>query len=237
MAYPIRLFDFSTDEGKTKGTEFLLNLDKTLVGLFGRTVPDEKLRKFHKYNTGELPEFIREVGEHAVKEVVKELPQGELKWKGTIGLYGRKTGSLIKKEKDLVYRMIINIGDTEIYYMTGEGNNGGLNNEPSVLPHGYALLCSPVMIDKVDFRVKPDPHRKNLPKKLVGLVPKIRMPKYMRCTIVLDLLMDGLELPSSESNDLESNDLESNGEKNDQTNDEKILEAVSDLTEEIENHE
>lgn len=203
MAYPIRLFDFSTIEGKTEGTQFLMNLDKTLVELFGKTFHDEKLRKFRKYDCNDLPDYLKELGEKSVKKVVKELPGGELKWKGTVGMYGRKTGSMIKREKGMVYRMIINIGDTEIYYLNGDR----LSNEPSVLPNGYALLCSPVMIDEVDIRVKPDAHRKNLPKKLVGVVSKIRSPKYMRCTIVLDLLMEGLELPNSENqNDETQND-------------------------------
>lgn len=230
MAYPIRLFDFSTDEGKTEGTEFLMNLDKTLMGLFGKTFLDEKLRKFHKYNEMELPEFLKDLAEKSVKKVVKELPGGELKWKGTVGLYGRKKGSVIKREKDLVYRMIINIGDTEIYYLNGDR----LSNEPSVLPNGYALLCSPVMIDEVDIKVKPDAHRKNMPKKFIGMVSKIRAPKYMRCTIVLDLLMEGLELPSSE---IQNGATQNGATQNDQTVEEQILEAVNDLAEEIENHE
>jgi len=188
MAYPIRLFDFQTEEGIKSGNLFLLNLDKTLTTTFGKIVSQEKLAKFHKFDT--VPEYLKDLAEKSMVEIVKELPNGKLTWKGTVGVYGRKDYTVIKKENDLLYRIIINIGDTEVYNIEGVEFN-----EPVVLPTGYALLCSPAMIDKVDIKVKSDPIRKNLSDKILQFVPKIKGRKYMRCTIVLDLLMEGLELP------------------------------------------
>lgn len=191
MAYPIKLFDFQTEEGRLTGTTFLHDLDKTLTSQFGIIQPVEKLKKFHKFDTDDLPKFLKEIGNRGVMEVVKKLPEGSLNWKGTVGLYGRKTGSVIKKENDIVYRMIINIGDTEIFYINGEG----LKDEPVILPNGYALLCSPGMIDKVDIKVKREPHRKGLTNEMKELIPLIRARKYTRSTIVLDLPLEGLEFP------------------------------------------
>jgi len=192
MAYPIRIFDFQSEEGRTEGKKFLHDLDKTMTALCGKIQSDEKLRKFHKFNTEELPEYMKSIAERAVKDVVKQLPEGELKWKGTLGLYGRKQGSVIKREKGLFYRIVINMGDPEIYYVEGEG----LNKEPVVLPNGYALLCSPSMIDKVDLKVRKEPHRKKLDPKLKGIIPVIRSRNYIRSTIVLDLPLGGLRFPT-----------------------------------------
>ena len=91
--------------------------------------------------------------------------------------------------------MIINIGDTEIFYINGEG----LKDEPVILPNGYALLCSPGMIDKVDIKVRREPHRKGLTNEMKELIPLIRARKYMRSTIVLDLPLEGLEFPETET--------------------------------------
>lgn len=192
MAYPIRLFDLQTEEGKMEGTKFLLNLDKTLTKLFGKVSPQEKLSKFHKFD--EIPDYLKELAEKSIKEIVKQLPEGDLKWKGTLGIYGRKDHTTIKRDNNLIYRMIINIGDSEVYYIDGEGFN-----EPVVLPNCYTLLFSPIMIDKVDIKVKADPIRKNLSSKISQFVPKIKGRNYMRSTIVIDLLADGLKLHTSDS--------------------------------------
>ena len=188
MAYPIKLFDFQTDEGRKSAVEFLQQLDKELTQTFGIVAKKETQRQFHRWDAGKVPAFLTALAEKSVLDILKKLPGGEMKWKGSVGIYGRKTGSMIKREADVMYRLIINFGDVEVYSLDGDGFNG----EPVALPNGYALLCSPVMIDKIDVRVQKEPIRKTLDKKLAGLVPKIRGKDYLRSTIVLDLLMDGL---------------------------------------------
>lgn len=209
MAYPIKLFDFQTEEGRLQATTFLQNLDKTLTDLFGIVQPTDKLKKYHKFTDENLPQFLKDLGTRGVKEIVKELPGGTLKWRGTLGVYGRKAGSVIKKNKGIVYRMIVHIGETEVYYFDGEG----LNNEPTVLPNCFALLCSPVMIDKINIKVRSEPIRKGMEPKLAELVPKIRSRKYMRATIVLDLPLEGLEF--GENKDKSGKNKDKSGEHKD----------------------
>jgi len=193
MAYPIRLFDFYSPEGRKSAEQFLLDLDKTLSSLFGRVGPQDKVKKYHTFTSETFPNYLKELAEKTVKEIIKELPGGTLNWNGSIGLYGRKDASTIKAKQGLAYRMIINIGDTEIYHLSQ--NN---NSTPVGLPNGYALLLSPVMCDKVDIKVSSDPIRKALSKELSEIVPKIRGRQYMRCAIVLDLPLEGLSLASGE---------------------------------------
>lgn len=188
MAYPIKLFDLYSPEGRKEAEHFLLDLDKTLSSEFGRVDPQDKLKKFHSFSSDTLPSYLKELGEKTVKEIVKELPKGKLNWNGCIGLYGRKEGSTIKAKKNLAYRIVINIGDIEVYYF---------GQTPTGLPNGYGLLLSPAMIDKEDIKVWSDPIRKTLSKELSEIVPKIRGRQYMRCTIVLDLPLEGLEFPTS----------------------------------------
>jgi len=190
MAYPIRLFDFQTEEGMKNGTQFLINLDGTITQLFGKVLPQEKISKFCSFDS--VPIYLTELAEKSIKEIVKQLPEGDLQWKGSLGVYGRKDHTTVKRANDLIYRMIINIGDSEVYHIEGEGFN-----EPVVLPNGYALLLSPAMIDKVDIKMKSDPVRKNLSSKVAQFVPKIKGRNYMRSTIVLGLSSDGLKLPEA----------------------------------------
>lgn len=188
MAHHIRLFDFQTPNGKADGLQFLKNLDGTLGELFGTVQPEENLKKFSRLN--KIPDYLTELAVKELKKVVKKLPEGTMQWKGTIGVYGRKVGSITKRDKDVLYRMVINIGDTEVYYLDGEKMN-----EPAVLPNVYALLCAPSVTENVDIKVRSDPHRKGLSNDLLQMIPRIRGRKYMRCTIVLDLLSDGLSFP------------------------------------------
>ena len=206
MAYPIKLFDFQTEEGRKNGVAFLQSLDKNLTELFGTVPKTETQRQFHKWDVNQVPSYLTDLAIKSVKDVLKKLPEGEMKWKGSVGLYGRKTGSAIKREGNILYRIIINLGDIEVYSLEGDGFSG----EPVALPNGYALLCSPVMIDRIDIKVQKDPIRKNLNSKLVGLVPKIRSKNYLRSTIVLDLLMDGLTISDVKDASVPSEQLEQN---------------------------
>jgi hypothetical protein len=190
MAYPIQLFDFQTEQGRSEGTKFLQSLDKTVTELFGIIQPGDKVKEYHKWTTDDLPEYLKQLGTQSIQQILKQVPEGDMKWTGNIGVFGRKTGTTIKKQDNVLYRIIINIGNPEIYYLQGEN----FNDEPAVLPNGYALLCSPIMIDKIDIKVKSDPIRKGLKSSLVGVVPKIRSRKYLRSTIVLDLPADGIEV-------------------------------------------
>lgn len=190
MAYPIKLFDFQSEEGREAGTEFLQHLDKNLTDLFGIVKPTENQRQFHKWEVGKVPTYLTDLGTNSVERILKQLPEGEMKWKGSVGIYGRKRGSIIKKENNILYRIVINLGDIEVYHLDGEG----FDREPVALPNGYALLCSPMMIDEIDIKVDRNPFRKDMDPKLEGIVPKIRSRQYLRSVIVLDLVTDGLEL-------------------------------------------
>ncbi len=189
MAYPIKLFDFQSEEGRKAGTEFLQHLNKTLTDLFGIIKISENQRQFHIWDVNKVPTYLTDLGTSSVERILKQLPEGEMKWKGTVGIYGRKRGSVIKKENNILYRIVINMGDIEVYHLDGEG----FDSEPVALPNGYALLCSPIMIDKIDIKVDKNPFRKNMDPKMKGIVPKIRARQYMRSVIVLDLMIDGLK--------------------------------------------
>lgn len=212
MAYPIKLFDFQTKEGQLEGMAFLQHFDKNLTDLFGIVKKSETQRQLHRWKENEVPSYLTDLATKSIQDILKQLPEGEMKWKGSVGIYGRKTGSVIKKESNLLYRMIINLGDIEVYNLDGDGFNGN----PVALPNGYALLCSPVMIDKVDIKVQKDPIRKTLDKKLIGIVPKIRNKKYLRSTVTLDLLMEGLTFPDLKDASVPLDTLDDN---NEQTND------------------
>ena len=188
MAYPIKLFDFETEEGRKNSEIFLLDLDKTLTTWFGIIQVEEKIHKTMKIKSDATPQYLINIGNNAVKNIVKnsplDIPEENRKWEITIGVYGRKDGSVVKKSNDVLYRMIVNIGDPEIYNLSGSE----FNNEPVVLPNGYALLMSPLSITDLDIKVYSNPVRKNINPKIAKFVSKIRPRKYMRTTIVLDLL-------------------------------------------------
>ncbi len=187
MAYPIKLFDFQSKEGQEAGTEFLFALDKTLTESLGIVPKGDKIKKFHKWET--VPEFLVDLGNESVQKILKDLPEGELRWEGSVGIYGRKSGSTVKRKDGVLYRLVIHLGSTEVYRLMGEAFEG----EPIVLPNGWALLCSPVMVDNVDIRVEGNPIRKNLDARTLEFVSKIRPRDYLRSTIVLDLMLDGIE--------------------------------------------
>ncbi len=187
MAYPIKLFDFQSKEGQETGTKFLFNLDKTLTESLGVVAKGDKVKKFHQWNT--VPEFLVELGNNSVLKILKDLPEGTLKWEGSVGIYGRKSGSTIKRKDGVLYRLVIHFGSTEVYRLMGPAFGG----EPIVMPNGWALLCSPVMVDNVDIKVDGNPIHKNLDAKTLEFVSKIRPRDYLRSTITLDLMLEGIE--------------------------------------------
>lgn len=199
MAYPVKLFDFTTPEGERVGRLFLSRLDEELTNRWAITERSEHIKKYVSWSqTQDVPQFLKDLATQALLKVINQLPGGELKWQGSMGLYGRKDGSVIKRRDDIVYRLVINVGSTEVYYVTGNGHN-----EPVAVPNGYALICSPQIISQADIKVNANPMRKNLPKEMSQFVEKIRLKDYMRLTVVLDLPLDGLEFPEPTENDLE----------------------------------
>lgn len=205
MAYPIQLFDFQTPEGLKEGNEFIDKLSQSLT--FGPIKSGEKINYFHKWS--EVPDFLTELGNKNINKMLGTLSNTNEKtneqqiydgWVATVGVYGRKNGTVIKRSENILYRLIINLGSTEIYYLYG-GPGDEFQAEPVVLPNGYALLCSPAMIDNVDIKVNPNPIRKNLDPKLVPIVSKIRERDYIRTTIVLDLPLPFDNHDSGDNND------------------------------------
>jgi hypothetical protein len=192
MAYPVKLFDFGTPEGEQKGKEFLSSIDPLLFEVFGHVDASDHIKKHVSWSTDEVPHFLKTLATEHLVNVIKKLPEGELKWSGTMGMYGRKDGTVIKRSDKILYRMVINIGSTEIYHLSNQQNM----SNPIVLPNGYALLLSPEMICSADVRVHNNPIRKDLSQDIAKFVEKIRLKDYLRLTIVLDLSYEGLELPS-----------------------------------------
>jgi len=187
MAYPIKLFDYNTIEGKKDTEAFIKNLDTTLTGLFGIIKPVEKIHKVAKISSDIIPKYLSELGNKAVNEIMKGVPGMEnletKDWKASIGVYGRKDGSMVKKEKDVLFRMIINIGSIEIYNLCGEE----FGNEQVVLPNGYALIISSPTTEDLDVKVRNNPIRDV--SKFKDIISKIRPRIYMRSMIVLDLMV------------------------------------------------
>jgi hypothetical protein len=204
MAYPIKLFEFN-EENLEKGEEgniieesykFIENLEKNMDSLFGQIYLKDTTKEYFKWDVNEVPQYIKDVGLKSVQKIVKDI-KGDLKWKATISVGGRKTGMVIKKEDDILYRVIIHLGSPEIYYMVGEG----FNWEPVVLPNGWGLLCSPATIDNIDFKIKKEPIRKGLNSELLNFVTRVRLNDYMRTTIVLDLMLDGVDMTDLQDKD------------------------------------
>lgn len=187
MAYPLRLFDINDEEDKRKATKFYQTLSQLHTDLFGVIHINDKVNKYHSWDTSETPQFLKTLATETILKVVKELPEGELKLKGSVGVYGRKVGSVIKKSENILYRIIINIGSTEVYFL--EADSGP---DPLILIDGYALICSPAIIDKVNIKVMGNPIRKNLSPNIAHLIPKIRERDYMRSTIVIDMISNDL---------------------------------------------
>jgi len=191
MAYPVQLFDFVSKEGKEKSGEFLSSLNQELKSVFGNIPTKDHMKYVHRWSAEDLPDFLQTVGTEATLKILKKVPEGELRWRGSVGIYGRKNGSVIKRTDDILYRVIIHLGTIEAYYLDGEG----FPHEPVVLPNGYALLCSPVMVGDIDIKVNRGPIQKNLEPQVAQYVSKIRPRNYLRSTIVLDLLSEGLNVP------------------------------------------
>ena len=192
MAYPIQLFDFSTDEGKQEGTEFLISLDKAMTKAFGIVETAEKLKKIHRYKPEDVPEFLKKIGDKSIDKILhppdpeksSETPSKPVGvWRATIGIYGRKNGTMIKRDSNVLYRIVINVGSNEVYYLNGLD----FKMEGVVLPNGYALLCSPQLVENNDIKVESNPIRKLTPE-LLKFLTKIKERKYIRSTVILDYL-------------------------------------------------
>lgn len=210
MAYPIQLFDAYTDDGKFLAKEFFYALDKTLTETFGLIQQTEDTKKFAKL--AEAPEFLKKIAHKSLKDILKQDKQIKAlieskdtfsPWKATIGSYGRKVSTMIKRDPTVLYRLVINVGDVEVYQLDSE-----MFKEPAVLPNTYALLCSPTMVASTDLKVQADPHRKNLSKDILSMVPRIRPRNYMRCTIVLDLPLELPDLPVVQTTSIDSKTLD-----------------------------
>lgn len=210
MAFPIRLFDPDTKEGVEDAKVFFHNLDQVLTKNFGIVQPAENNKKFVRLT--EVPDFLKRLGHKTLKDILdrdpktKELVESKDTfscWKASVGMYGRKVGSMIKRDSSVLYRIVINVGDIEIYHLDSE-----MFKEPAVLPNTYALLCSPNMVSTTDLKVQSDPHRKNLSKDILSLVPRLRPRNYMRCTIVLDLPVDLPDLPMELKTNVDSKTLD-----------------------------
>lgn len=200
MAYPIQLFDF--DKDKDAMSEFYKSLDECITQTFGQVLIADKIKKYCKWESVDTPEFLKELATKSMSKILDKNSQTNLensqtktidiinggKWNGSIGVYGRKVGSVIKKAENILYRIIINAGCLEVYSLEGEGLK-----EQQILTDGYALLCSPMVIDKIDIKVQHNPIRKDLSRLQPSVrksVPKIRDRTYMRTTIVLDFVQD-----------------------------------------------
>ena len=193
MAYPIQLFDF--DKDKDAMSEFYKSLDECITQTFGQVLIEDKIKKYRKWDPVDTPEFLKELATKSMSKILDKNPENKTdyiinggKWNGSIGVYGRKMGSVIKKAENVLYRIIINAGCLEVYSLEGEGLK-----EQQILTDGYALLCSPMVIDKIDIKVQHNPIRKDLSRLQPNVrksVPKIRDRKYMRTTIVLDFVQN-----------------------------------------------
>lgn len=210
MAHPIQLFNFYSEdeEEKQRCESFLLKLDAHLNSLFGTIkANNDKMREYHTWDEGEVPKYLSDIGTESVQKIVKDI-KGDLKWTGSVALCGRKTGTTIKKTKDVLYRIILHFGPPEIYGLHGNG----FDNEPVVLPNGWALLCSPVLIDNVDVKVNGNPIRKDLNPDQAAFVSKIRLKDYMRITVTLNLLIDGVDLSSLSFDDINPGAIDNSSE-------------------------
>lgn len=203
MAYPLQIFDFQNPETKEKSDEFLLNMDSHITSMFGMVKPADNMKMHHKWDVGEVPKYLTEIGEESVKKILKNI-KGDLKWTGSFNINGRKTGTIVKKNDDILYRIILHLGPPEVYHICGNG----FNNEPVVLPNGWGLLCSPVSIDNIDIKVFGNPIRKYLKPELLQFVNKIRPRNYMRFTVVLNLLADGVDISEFDRDQLNPPTLE-----------------------------
>jgi hypothetical protein len=178
---PIKLFN-----NKEEREEFVKNVYNT--ELFSDIIDTgEKMRT--TVSGKDVPEWLENIGEKNLELILKYIPEDlqpkNKVWSYIIGRYGRKSGTTIKK-KELLFRMIIHIGSTEIYNLTG----GQLEGESVVLPDGYALLLSPGAVEDNNLIVYSNPVRKNAKPENIRLAGKIRPRNYDRCTIVLDLSYD-----------------------------------------------
>lgn len=194
MSYPVQLFDFTSEENKSEAIKFLQDLNKTTTKAFGNTVPGEKISEFHKFKN--VPKYLKTLTESTIKKITNELPTGKFRWGGSIGLYGRKNGTIIKKSKDPFYRLIIHVGPNEVYNLREansseeKGKKTNQNWNPVVLSYCYGLLMSPQAVQTTDVKVRMQPIREKLPQNLEPLVPKIRTRNYMRITVTVDLFVD-----------------------------------------------
>jgi len=178
MAHSFKLFDFTNDTEKERGTEFLTKFDKNITALFGPVYPEDKQRKYYRWK--EVPEYVIKGVQPKVEEILGE-KLDNVTWDGSFGIYGRKMGTTIKKKENVDYRVIINLGGTELYWLDV------VSNEPAVLLNGYGLLISPIIVASSNTIVNSNPIRKNLKDELKKIVPQIRGRKYLRSTIVLDI--------------------------------------------------
>ncbi len=176
MAYPLQLVDWETDEGK----EFILKLDNTISDLFGKIKVGEKTRLFKKLD--EVPDYLTELANKGLDEIIKEGAPENRPWKASIGVYGRKVGTTIKRDPSVLYRCILNIGSTEVYDVVSDEGF-----DQVVLPNGFAVVLSPMVIESCDIKVLANPIRNHINHRYKDFVTRIRLKDYIRMTVVLDL--------------------------------------------------
>ena len=167
---PTLVIDFETDAGK-KFLKKLENLKKELK----LTLNNDKQKKLKTLEGDQIRPFFKKIMTHSA---FKEL---ELK-RVTIGNFGRRCGFTFRAIEEGFFRIFINIGDPEIYYL----DNSEYQDKMLPLTNGYGFIIPSLSANSTSITVYEDPIRIINNLEIQKTIPKIRPRNYSRTTLIYD---------------------------------------------------
>ena len=170
----IRFINLESEEGK----EFVSKVTQLRNTLFPGEYT-EKTRQFKKLTPEQIKEnsFLLNFNENDLFDrlVIKEI---------SIGNYCRKGGCRYKPNKKHPFRILLHIGDPEVYYLDSDD----IKDESIPVLSGEAILIPDN--SKMYITVYPDPRRILYDQSKQAKISKLRPRKYNRITLLYDFEMD-----------------------------------------------
>lgn len=111
-----------------------------------------------------------------------------------LSAFKRKTGYIFRNTKEPYYRIIIHIGDNEVYTVRNDTDDYQI-----ALQDGFGVLLGPVQTMSTVLMVHSEPIRTRVQDNLQHMIPKIRPRDYFRTNIVIDFTIDYDMLRNDES--------------------------------------
>lgn len=184
MANPIPIINVESDEGK----EFIQKVKELRSELFSEPTHDtEKYRYFEELSKRKRKKnkYLLSIMDNLSDQSKKVFDALRIK-RVFIGNFGRKGSSLYSSIEEEYFRIILHLGDPEVYYL----DSHEYSSHPVVLKEGEGLIFPPFISTQTDVSVYKNPIRILNDPELQSKLPKIRPKKYDRINLIYDFELD-----------------------------------------------